>query len=588
MNPIWYFALPLLFVAWALGEKEARFFEPTPGFVRAKELTESYRGKVASIRFQIKDAFEGAESHTEAEDLLFKVGNKLHINTRESTIRRRLLFREGDTITADLLRETEKNLRGEEFLADAILEVKRQADSSLIIQVTTYDQWTAVPAIGITKKQKEWVWWFGPVESNLIGTGQRLGFFVSHDLERDSRWIDFNNSALTKHKIRFSSQYAWLSDGYSYAITAQRPLLTRTDHWGFSLSSTGMESSENYYLSGNDLDRLDREGKSNALTRQLFGKTNLLGQWGRVGTHRAYAGITRSFGYQTKTSITPYFERKDRYDAGVFKTAYVRVDSLRKKSVWDSLGLTRPALPLNLREDEILGISLSLYRYQYKTVQNFRNLKWSENLETGWRLSSSLGRNQNWLKAKNDDWVLSHSLVYNDAWMNTFFVNTNASLKYFFSPKGNFADGTTSENLEVQWKPMLFTSSVISGQYDHLFANTGSQLLPLGEESGLIGFPNFYYSGKARFLGSIEQRFFPPFEMGTVVPALAVFLNAGNTFSSYETVDLRDLHYALGLGLRLGATRSVQKVINHINVVWPLGEKNLDSWSWGIRASKNL
>jgi hypothetical protein len=53
-------------------------------------------------------------------------------------------------------------------------------------------------------------------------------------------------------------------------------------------------------------------------------------------------------------------------------------------------------------------------------------------------------------------------------------------------------------------------------------------------------------------------------------------------------VDLDDLHYGVGLGLRLGATRSTQKVVNHINVVWPIGEKNLDSWSWGIRASKSL
>ena len=104
----------------------------------------------------------------------------------------------------------------------------------------------------------------------------------------------------------------------------------------------------------------------------------------------------------------------------------------------------------------------------------------------------------------------------------------------------------------------------------------------------MIGFPNFYYSGRAKVLVFAEQRFFPPFEFGTVVPAFAVFVNGGNTYRSQSAVDLSDMHYALGVGLRLGATRSVQKVVNHVNVVWPLGEKNLSGWSWGIRASKSL
>src|SRR5690606_3067421 len=112
--------------------------------------------------------------------------------------------------------------------------------------------------------------------------------------------------------------------------------------------------------------------------------------------------------------------------------------------------------------------------------------------------------------------------------------------------------------------------------------------LYLGEESGLLGYPNFYYAGHARLLYSAEQRFFPPWEFGTFVPALAVFLNAGNTWDRGETARWRDLHYAAGFGLRLGATRSVQKVVNHANLTWPLGEKNLSGPVFGVRASKSL
>jgi hypothetical protein len=44
----------------------------------------------------------------------------------------------------------------------------------------------------------------------------------------------------------------------------------------------------------------------------------------------------------------------------------------------------------------------------------------------------------------------------------------------------------------------------------------------------------------------------------------------------------------VGVGLRLGATRSTQKVVNHVNLTFPLGEKSLGAVLFGIRATKSL
>jgi hypothetical protein len=149
-------------------------------------------------------------------------------------------------------------------------------------------------------------------------------------------------------------------------------------------------------------------------------------------------------------------------------------------------------------------------------------------------------------------------------------------------------DGLVSGLVDGQVKWHARTSTAMSGSYSHLFATEDSRQLVLGEESGLIGFPNFFYSGKAKVLLSLEQRYFPPFEFGTLVPALAVFTTAGNAWRSRADVDMADLHYSVGFGLRLGATRSVQKVVNHLNVVWPLGEKHMTGPSFGIRATQSL
>jgi hypothetical protein len=563
--------------AAAPAPKDVRFFEPTPEYRRVRDLPDSLKGRISSIEFRINDAFEGSEANTRAEEWLYDVGNKLHIDTREATVQRRLPFRAGDTVTVDALRETEKNLRAEEFLADAIIEIRRLPDSSLAVKVHTYDQWTTTLSASLGVKGGETVWWVGAVESNVLGTGQRLGFFIGHDLERDSRWIDYSNTAFTAKRLRTQAQYAWHSDGFSYALSLAKPLRTRSEKWGFTLSATGQEFSETIYLSANDVARLEEDGAYPPNLEGRQGKTFSVAQWDRVATYTAYAGVTRSFGYSLKTSVTPYYERRDRYNLGAF---------LVQPEMHAALGF--PGYPLLQRHDEVLGVALSVYQYAYKTVHNFRNLKWSETLETGWRLTGKFGQSQEWLGADNSDLYFAYTGVYNNAWADAIFVNSSANFSLFLAPGGEIEAGSTSSGFEAQWKPVSLLASVLTAQYDALFAQPSGQRLYLGEESGLLGYPNFYYGGQAKFLATAEQRFFPPWEYATLAPALAVFLNAGNAWDTWRETDLSDLHYALGLGVRLGATRSTQKVVNHINLTWPLGEKNLSGLVFGIRATKSL
>lgn len=560
-----------------------RFFDPTPGYARVRDLPDSLRGAVSRVEFRVHDAFEGSETHSGLERAVYDIGNRLHIDTREATLRRRLPFRAGDTVSIDVLRETEKNLRAEEFLADAIVEVRRLPDSTFAVMVTSYDQWSTALGVSLGRQGGEWTGWIGPVESNLLGTGQRVGFFLSHDLERDSRFIDYSNTAFTSLRLRLLAQYAWLSDGSSYAFSVTLPFRTRGQRWGFSVSASGNEFAESEYLSGNALDRLAREDRLDSAGQRLFGRTNVLGQWERTRSQSLYFGVTRAFGSALKVSVTPFYQRDLRDTVPGF--AYLVPTSML--ATRDSLGIPAVRPDYDVRRDEVLGATFSIYRYAFKTVHNFRNLKWSENIETGWRLSLSAGRNQSWLGARDDATYLAYTGVYNDAWRDALFVNTSASLRHFVDGGGRSRDGSASMAGEAQWKPVPPLATVLTASYTRTFANPDAQPLYLGEESGLLGYPNFYYAGRQRLLLAAEQRFFPPVEFGTLVPALAVFVNAGDAWDEGRRAP-GDLHYAAGVGLRLGATRSVQKVVNHINLTWPLGERHLDGPVFGIRAAKSL
>lgn len=573
--------LALLIGLWAalapavVRAQAERFFKPAEGFVRAKDLPDSFTGKVRSIQLDIKDAFEGSTVHSDAEQWLFDMGDKLHIESKPGTIRRRLLFREGDTVSKAVLLETEKSLRAEEFLADAIIEVMQWQDGTVHVKVTTYDQWTTVPGVSLQRLGGEWIYWIGPVESNLLGTGQRLGFFVGHDQFRDTRWLDYNNNALFPQRLRLAAHAAWLSDGYSTLFSLSKPLETHSDRYSFAASFSAVEYSEYYYFDANQLDRL-----SDSLAAAKGGVPHALERFNRVATHDIDLSVTRSYGYKTKFNVSPTFNRHERYNDGG--------TDLFNASLLAAIPLEASATAPDVRLDYLLGVSLSLYQYDYKTVQNFNNLKWSETLETGWRISTKVALDQEWLGASTHDWYLSHSAVYDNAWWDAVFLNASASIHYFLSPQGRLDDGYVGAVNEIQWKPFPITSSVLTSSWSNYFAKEKVQQLLLGEDNGLNGYPNDYYAGQARILIEAEQRFFPSLEVGTVVPAIALFADAGNTFPDYGQFDPAKLHYALGFGLRLGASKSVQKLVNHINLSWPVGESHLSGPVFSIRAKKSL
>ncbi len=560
---------------------EERLFNRSPGFILAKDLPDTFSARADSIHIDIKDAFEGSAVHTEGEQWVFNLGNMLHIESRRGTIERRLIFAAGDTVTRSILMEAEHVLRSEEFLADAVAEIKPGGNGSVEVKITTFDQWSTTPGVSLGRSHGEWEYWFGLLESNLLGTGQRLGFFLGHDRFRDTRWVDYNNNALTPFKLRLGASAAHLSDGFSYNLTLSRPLESRSAKYAFNASAGGRESSEWVYWDANAYsDPSGQNGAADSLQKKLGSSSQRLLQFDRVATYNGALSATRSFGSTQKINLSLFLDFQERYNVGP-----IRVEN---QALLDLGVFPESIYRVNEKTNYVSGLELSLLRYDYKTVRNYRNLKWNESVSVGWRLTNAIGSNMGFLGADNSDFYFKHELVYNNIWNNQHFLGNSFSMNYFLSPAGEVNDGRASATFGYQWKPVSVLASIFSVNWNNYFARDASQQFLLGEATGLNGFPNEYYAGQAQFLVAAEQRVFPNFEFGTVVPALAVFANAGNTFPTHNDFDLKELHYSVGFGLRLGASKSVQKVVNHINLAWPLGEDALGGPSFSIQAKQSL
>lgn len=574
--------------------KQVRFFRAEPGFVRAKDLPEDFRTRIDTVRFAVKDAFDGVDIHTGLERWAFGFLNKIHIESREGTIRQRLLFSEGSEVGKGALLESEKSLRDEQFLADAVIEVGPDRNGWRTAKVTTYDQWTTSPVVSAALvkgdlftdlflgrwgdlSRQEWLYGFGLWESNVLGTGTRFGGSYRHDLERNTLETMLNNQSFSRYQLQGTLYAADLSDGHSYLAKLAMPLRSRDARWGFDFSVSSLEWAERVYFDANRFAELPAD-----LRAGKIGKSHIHREYEGVTHDSLYFSVTRSYGRDLKLNVSPTLFVQRRVQHGGSGDG---ADTALTAAAPLPASADRP----ELGTDALAGVAVSVGQYAYRTARNFRNLKWNETVETGWRLTTRVLLNQEWLGADNSDLRLGHEAAYGESWRDRWYASCSLSTAYFLDPRrGRFEDGQVDASFETQWKPVALTATVLTGGWSDFFATPRSRQITLGAFDGLAGYPSFYYSGQARLLLIGEQRLFPEFEVLTMVPAFTLFLAAGNTFPTYREFDPADLHYSTGLGIKIGRSKSPTKSVQHISVSWPIGEKGLPGLAVSISAKRSL
>jgi hypothetical protein len=552
-----------------------RFYAPPPGFIPVAKLPPGYRAPVRSLRFDRRGAFAGTAALTGLERSVYAFGESIHALTRVSTLRARLPFSEGDTVDADRLAEAERILRAEEFLSDAYLAVA-PSDSGCEVAITSFDQWTTVPGAGAQVRnldldnvihwrwdriwREEWYWWTGVSEANLLGTGTRVSLSARHDPERSGAQLLLSNSKVTPLRLQARFEGAWLTDGDSAAFSLVRPLETRLDAHAYGIRLSTREISERFWFDANRYASYPDEA-----ARELASRERAARVFKRVDTHAAEAFYTRSFGRDPKFDIGPFLRYRERYQAG----GLGKVDG--------RLAPYAEGTAIEDRLDVLPGISAALYRYRVLGMRNFRNLKWSESVETGWRLSGEAGKDQSRLGARTDDWRLGAQASAAGLWSDVWWLSGAAACSSFVDGGGDpgRGDGRLEAKGEAAWLESERTATWLSASWSNLFAAPRSAQLTLGDVDGLNGFASHAFAGQAALLFTAEQRWFPRFEWLTMVPAFSAFATAGNAWPSWRDADPSDLHASLGLGLRVGRSKSVQKMVQHVNVNVPLDERLL-------------
>lgn len=113
----------------------------------------------------------------------YRLANSLHFRTREDVVRRELLFAPGDCLDPFRVDETERLLRGFNFLSHAEVRSNRLPGGTQEVLIETRDDWSTRVDVKVRVDDGLRLEGASINEANLLGTGQNVGVFF---FERDA------------------------------------------------------------------------------------------------------------------------------------------------------------------------------------------------------------------------------------------------------------------------------------------------------------------------------------------------------------------------------------------------------------------
>ena len=211
--------------------------------VKAADPFKKYNGKIIRYIETVPVGFNQNLNDTAdiRNSLAVRIADKLHRNTRNSTVRKNLFFKEGDTFLPLLISDNERFLRELPYIRDAAIVVYKSimSDDSVDIIVLTRDIFSIggnFSASNLNRLQS------GIREENVAGSGSQLGVTFLYDKTRNpapafgAEFIQRNfKGSFLNATIGFKEFKNALvtnrQEDNAYYLTIEKPLINRYTQW---------------------------------------------------------------------------------------------------------------------------------------------------------------------------------------------------------------------------------------------------------------------------------------------------------------------------------------------------------------------
>ena len=484
------------------------------------------------------------------DGFLYRLANRAHKTTRPGVIERQLLFAEGDDFSKRLIDESQRLLRNNRYLKDAFVELLPVADCVVDVKIRTIDTWTLSPKMRMSRSGGENKTAFGLKELNLLGTGILLEAFYSTNVDRASNTLKIVDRNLADSWYDLEFLYEKSSDGHSTEIGLGQPFYALDTARSHGISYYDNDRIDSYYDLGEAAGGYRHQTKAYEL--YLGWSTGVVNDWVR----RVTVGLAYENHRFLETGTADYAGSPLPTDRQLFYP-FVDIEWLQNR---------------------------------YDTTTNTAQIGRTEDWFLGSRFNARIGRSRTQLGSDRDAWLVELGAQNSFGKPDSRLLTLEAGMTTRLESGGlqNFAlEGSIKYYWRQSEKRLFYTSA--SGLYGHELDADNMQ--DLGGDTGLRGYPLRYQSGDKRALFTVEQRFYTdwyPFRLFNV--GAAVFFDAGRTWgnSGIETTNLGWLK-DVGVGLRLGNTRSGLGNVIHVDLAFPLdGNNDIDSLQFLVSTRKSF
>jgi hypothetical protein len=489
---------------------------------------EAAAAKVGEIRIRAQDIFD--TSDPQEDKWLFRWANKIHVRTRPGVIVRALLFKPGDPISARLIEETERLLRSNRYLYDVQIRPVAYHHGVVDIEVLTRDTWSLDPGVSVGRSGGANTGGIHLNEENLLGTGVAVSLGRSKTVDRSSNEFRIANERMFGTWTSMSYSHASNSDGRSDALSITRPFYALDARW-----AAGITASQD-----DRIDAVYNAGKVVSQYRHRVKQAEVFGGW----SSGLVDGWVRRYSLGASLMDDAY-----RPEPGL--TAPAQLPAAQK--------LVAPFVRYELVED----------RYESEMNRNligrpeFFALGFASTVQAGWA-TTGLGSSQNALLYK-----ASVSRGFEPVPDHTLIAAAKVAGQVVGGQLRRHRLGIQAQYYVPQGKRWLFYAAA-SG--DMVTRPNPDDVLLLGGDNGMRGYPLRYQSGTRRALFTAEERFYTDlyvwrlFHVGG-----AAFFDVGRAWGGDNTNTANPGWLGdIGIGLRIVSTRSAFSNVLHIDIAVPL------------------
>ncbi len=514
------------------------------------EALEREKVRIREVRIECIEIFD--PSIPGEDRTLYRWVNKLHIKTREETIRHQVLFAAGEPLVRTRLEETERNLRALPFIQDASVEVEDVGSDGATIKIRTSDVWSTRVNVRVSSAGGATTGGFAVSERNLLGFGKDLQLRWQQGVDRTTTRLIYGDPNLFGSRLNLALSHMQASDGKGDSVALGRPYRSFEDRISWFSSAVRNSEEVPIYREGEYVQSFSHD------IRTLNGSVS----WSRPLDSSSGAVERWSAGYL--------------WDDTVYNPIGTLSPLLSDEELPESRTISGPVL------------TWSRVRREFLKTKNFERFSRWEDFNLGGSVTVRLQPSLSALGASDDEIIYGLDLAKGyRTWKGGVLLGTFA----LFGRAG--AGEHAAAHLDLNhyypgWRGQTLFVSVEADTGVNLAAQNRFQL---GGDTGLRGFELRSFDGTHRFVIQVEDRIrFNRELLHFLRLGVAPFLDVGNAWGGTRSDEVcttgasgkesceyvvsynsfGNLKADIGVSLLADVVKASSAGFLRLNIAWPL------------------